>query len=132
MDAKIEKPPIKISKDRKSERGAALVTVMMLSFLMLVASIALIMESSMNTVNVTDATSEEQAYYAAESGIQSTINALRHNAVPAPLVDPDATPLPSGEPAVINRLDYRKAVNRLYSNASCDPEAEADAACGDP
>ena len=60
MNPRIEKPTKSI-RDRKSERGAALVTVMMISFLLLVASIALILESTMNTANVTDATSEEQA-----------------------------------------------------------------------
>jgi hypothetical protein len=58
---------------RKNERGAALVTVLMITFLLLVAVIALLLETSMNTANVTDATAEEQAYYAAESGIQSVI-----------------------------------------------------------
>jgi hypothetical protein len=40
---------------------------------------ALLLEASMNTANITDATAEDQAYYAAESGIQDTINALRGN-----------------------------------------------------
>ncbi len=132
MNTRIEKPT-KVARDRKNERGAALVTVMMISFLLLVASIALILESSLNTANVTDATSEEQAYYAAESGIQSVVDALRHNAVPVPLVNPAATPLPSGEPNAINRLDYRKAVDRRYSNATCDPSASIPTVdCGDP
>ncbi len=60
-------------KCRKNERGAALVMVLMISFLLLVAVTALLLEASMNTANVTDATAEEQAYYAAESGIQSVV-----------------------------------------------------------
>ncbi len=62
---------------RKNERGAALVTVLMISFLLLVAVGALLLETSMNTANVTDATAEQQAYYAAESGIQTALNVLR-------------------------------------------------------
>ncbi len=59
---------------RKSERGAALITVLMISFLLLVAAAGLLIEASMNTANVTDATAEDQAYYAAESGIVSVFN----------------------------------------------------------
>jgi type II secretory pathway component PulK len=64
--------------DRNGERGAALITVIMISFLLLVAVAALLLEASTNTANVTDATAEEQAYYAAESGIQTAVNILRH------------------------------------------------------
>ncbi|HEX8737181.1 MAG TPA: hypothetical protein VF721_17750, partial [Pyrinomonadaceae bacterium] len=66
-------------RDRRSERGAALVMVIMIAFLLLVASAALLLESSMNTANVTDVVAEQQAYYAAESGIQSALNVLRGN-----------------------------------------------------
>lgn len=112
----------KTLKDRKNERGAALVTVLMISFLLLVAVIALALETSMNTGNVTDATSEEQAYYSAESGIQSVVDALRHNPVPNPPIDATAVPLPPDPNApVVNVIDYRKAVERRLSNATCDP-----------
>ena len=56
---------------RKNERGAALVMVLLISFLLIIAVGALLLEASMNTANMTDATAEEQAYYAAESGIQT-------------------------------------------------------------
>jgi type II secretory pathway component PulK len=56
-------------KCRKNERGAALITVLMISFLLIVAAAALLFAASANTSDVTDATAEEQAYYAAESGI---------------------------------------------------------------
>jgi hypothetical protein len=67
------------TKARKGEKGAALVMVLMIAFLLLVASAALLLEASMNTANVTDATAEQQAYYAAESGIQSALDVLRGN-----------------------------------------------------
>lgn len=103
------------SKCRKNERGAALITVLMISFLLLVAVIGLLLEASMNTVNVTDATAEEQAYYAAESGIQSVINVLRGNVVPNPLID-------STKPATdaANKIDYFKAVKFASSNVPGD------------
>jgi hypothetical protein len=104
-------------KNRKNERGAALVTVLMITFLLLVAVIALLLETSMNTANVTDATAEEQAYYAAESGIQSVIKLLRGNpdAVPNPLINPS---LPAS--AKENKIDYFKAVKLCISNATCN------------
>src|SRR5688500_5557493 len=107
----------KNAKNRKNERGAALVTVMMVSFLMLVAVAGLLLEASMNTANVTDATSEEQAYYAAESGIQSVVDGLRHHPRPSPLIDPTKSPyppLPNAHEA--NEIDYLKAVSRETSN----------------
>ena len=102
---------------RKNERGAALVTVLMITFLLLVAVIALLLEASMNTANVTDATAEEQAYYAAESGIQSVVRVLRGNpdAVPNPLINPAPSPPPGA-----NKIDYFKAVRLCMSNATCD------------
>lgn len=120
------------SESRKNERGAALVTVMMTSFLLLVAVAALLLEASMNTANVTDATAEEQAYYAAESGIQSVIDALRHNPVPDPLIDPSKTPLPPdplADPA--NLMDYRKAIDLWTSNATCT-KSGGTVTCTDP
>lgn len=122
----------KYPKDRKNERGAALVTVMMVSFLLMVAVIGLLLEASMNTANVTDATSEEQAYYAAESGIQSVIDALRHNPVPSPLIDPSETPVPPDPDAhPANRIDYVKAVRLSTSNATT-PSPTACASANPP
>src|SRR5687768_9483063 len=110
---------------RKNERGAALVMVLLISFLLLVALSALIMEASMNTANVTDATAEEQAYYAAESGIQSVVHTLRHNTVPNPLIDPSKTPYPPDPDAhPANKLDYFKAVRIATSNQTAPTPAD--------
>ncbi|HLM62500.1 MAG TPA: hypothetical protein VK308_16990 [Pyrinomonadaceae bacterium] len=109
-------------KCRKNERGAALVTVLMISVLLFVAAAALLMEATMNTANVTDAIAEEQAYYAAESGIQSVINVLRGNTVlpTSLLIDPS-------KPAtdLANKIDYRKAVRRSDSNRNGDSATES-------
>ncbi|MGI8639611.1 MAG: hypothetical protein ACR2MG_06615 [Pyrinomonadaceae bacterium] len=102
-------------KCRKNERGAALVMVLMISFLLLVAVTALLLEASMNTANVTDATAEEQAYYAAESGIQSVVNVLRGNVTPNPLINPSPLPSPGD-----NKIDYFKAVRLCTSNVTCN------------
>lgn len=104
-----EKP--KKLKNRENEKGAALVMVLMVSLLLLTASAGLLLESSMNTNNVTDAVAELQAYNAAESGIQSAINVLRGNVAPNPLIDPS-------KPAnhVANRIDFKKAIMPATSN----------------
>lgn len=99
--------------DRKKERGAALVMVLLISFLLMVAATALILEASTNAGNVTDATAEQQAYYAAESGIQSAVNVLRGNVAPNPLIN--ANP-PAG--STDNKIDYLKAIKLLTSNAT--------------
>lgn len=108
---------IRQKKCRKNERGAALITVLMISFLLMVAATALLLESSMNTTNVTDATAEEQAYYAAESGIQSVLNILRGNVVVS-----DANRIDTSKPATdpANTIDYFKAVKLTASNLSSD------------
>ena len=70
---------LKSSKNRENEKGAALVMALMVSFLLLVASAGLLMETTANTMNVMDSTSEQQAFSAAESGIQAAVNVLRDN-----------------------------------------------------
>lgn len=66
-------------KIHHSEKGAALVTVLMISVLLGVACIALLSAVGANSKNSTDVLSETKAYYAAESGLQATINALRND-----------------------------------------------------
>jgi hypothetical protein len=102
-------------KNRENEKGSAMVMVLMISLLLLTASAGLLLESSMNTANVTDAVAELQAFNAAESGIQSAINVLRGNVVPNPLID-------SSKPAnhVNNRIDFKKAVSPAMSNGTTD------------
>ena len=107
-------------KFRKDERGAALVTVLLITMLLLGAVTALLLEASMNTANVTDATAEDQAYYAAESGIQETINVLRGNTTPLELIVPTASPT---DP--VNKIDYVKATRISASNINGDTSTEA-------
>jgi len=106
-------------KNREGEKGAAMVMVLMITLLLLAAIGGLLLEVSMNTANVTDATAEQQAYNAAESGIQSAINVLRGNAVPDPLFN-TSTP---GSPD--NKIDFRKAVSLSKSNLSSDTSGAA-------
>jgi hypothetical protein len=100
---------------RKGEKGAALVMALMVSFLLLAASAGLLLESSLNTQNVSDATAEQEAYNAAESGIQSAINVLRGNVAPNPLLD-------STKPATdaANKINFVRALTPATSNVSGD------------
>lgn len=108
------------NKGRKSENGAALVMVVLISFLLLVASAGLLLAVATNTSNVTDSTAEQQAYNAAESGIQSAINVMRGNTPPNQLFD---STKPATDP--VNRIDFKKAVARSSSNLSTDTSTTA-------
>lgn len=102
-------------RSKKDERGAAMVMVLLIALLLLTASAGLLLETSMNTQNVTDSTAEQQAYNAAESGLQSAINVLRGNVVPSPLLD---TSKPATDPA--NLINFRKAITLATSNENGD------------
>lgn len=104
---------------RPNERGSALVMVLLISSLLMVASIGILLEASLNTANVTDAISEQQAFQSAESGIQTAINALRQNAVPNPLINT------SSASHLDNRISFRKAVTPSISNIPGDTSTEA-------
>lgn len=89
------------------ERGAALVTMLLTSTLLLAAGGALILTTSMGTGTAADSTAEMQAYYIAESGLQSALNVLRGHARPlaASGLNPDT-----------DRITFRNAVVPNKSN----------------
>jgi hypothetical protein len=87
---------------RAGERGAALVTMLLISVLLLGAGGALIMSTMMSANNAVGSTAEMQAYYVAESGMQSALNVLRGNA--KPLVNDD------------DRMSFRTAIIPSISN----------------
>jgi hypothetical protein len=68
--------------NRAGERGAALVTMLLVSILLLGAGGALVMSTMMSANNSVANTPEMQAYYVAESGMQSALNVLRGNVQP--------------------------------------------------
>src|ERR1051325_5435766 len=69
---------------RAGERGAALITAVLLSLLLLAAGGILILTSTMTGVTARDSTAEMQAYYAAEAGIARTLEVLRGNVQSSP------------------------------------------------
>lgn len=95
----------KVSRGRKHERGAALITALLLSMLLLAAGSALILTTSMSVGNAYDPASEAQAYYAAEIGLQRSLNILRGNVAP--------------------NFTYRSIVTPSTSNASGDANTYA-------
>ncbi|MEO7659477.1 MAG: hypothetical protein ABIV48_07670, partial [Pyrinomonadaceae bacterium] len=114
-------------RNRDNQKGSAMVMALLVSFLLLTASAGLLLESSKNTANVTDAIAEQQAYNAAESGIQSAVHVLRcqKNDSPGcgdvranPLIDPSRS---ATDPA--NQIDYRKALGLATSNTTDDTTA---------
>src|SRR5262245_4139943 len=64
---------------RVNERGAALLTALLVSTLLLIVGGALIMTTNIDQGLAIDSTAELQAYYSAEAGVNSTLNILRGN-----------------------------------------------------
>lgn len=92
----------KSNSKRTGEKGAALVTMLLASVLILGAGGALIMTTTMSANNSLNSTAEMQAYYVAEAGMQSALNALRGNTEPL-LVSTD-------------RMSFRTAIIPSISN----------------
>src|ERR1051326_1210780 len=90
------------NRKRAGEKGAALVTMLLASMLILGAGGALIMTTTMSANNSINSTAEMQAYYVAEAGMQSALNVLRGNTKPL-LVASD-------------RMSFRTAVIPSISN----------------
>lgn len=105
----------------QSERGAALVTVLMISVPLLMAGGGLIMITSMGVSNTADSTAETKAYYAAEAGAQQVLGVLRGNVAPSPLFATN----PSGSIASENKMSFKQAVGLSTSNLSNDSSSVA-------
>lgn len=104
---------------RESEKGATLVMALLMTSLLLTGCIALLTGASFTAANATDAVAEQQAYNAAESGIQTAINILRRNTTPNVLID-------SSRPAnhQNNKIDFGRAIELTTSNAPTDTSTE--------
>jgi len=109
---------ITVSQDtgnRRGERGAALITTLLISTLLLTAGV--ILTTSMSATNTVDAAAEMQAYYGAEAGLQATLNVMRGNVLPNPLFVAN----PVGGVAAQNKIDFPKALDPATSNLAADP-----------
>ena len=101
--------------DRKNERGAALVTMLLVSILLLSAGLALVTSTSLSSTHTIDTTAEMQAYAGAEAGLQAALNVLRGN------VAPDAS-------ISTTKMNFRSAANPATANKTSDPWATGGAA----
>lgn len=124
----------KIQTTRKNEEGAALVMALIFSFLLFALSTALILATSVNAWNFTDATAEQQAYNAAENGIQSVVDVMRykcttaisgpsHNGCrirPYPLYVNTSGGVQIYEDHKLNKVSFARAVALSTSNGSTD------------
>jgi hypothetical protein len=114
-----QKPTDNSQSRRQNERGAALIMMLLISMLLLAAGGALIMTTSMTATSVYDSTPESQAYYAAETGLEDTLNVLRGNRAPN-----NAGALGAG--GVVNdadKISFRRALASNTSNAAGDQAA---------
>jgi len=104
-------------KNQKSERGAALISTLLISALLLTAGGMLILTTSMSGTSTIDAAAEMQAYYGAEAGIQAALNVMRGNVMPNPLFAAN----PPGGVATENKITFVKAKTNSSSNLATDP-----------
>lgn len=72
------------TKARSDQRGAALLTVLFVSTLLVMVGGALILVTGTGNRTAIDSTAEMQAYYSAEAGLQASLNVLRGNVSPQP------------------------------------------------
>ena len=104
-------------KNQKSERGAALISTLLISALLLTAGGMLILTTSMSATSTIDTAAEMQAYYGAEAGVQAALNVMRGNVMPNPLFAPN----PPGAVAPQNKITFVKAKTNSSSNLAADP-----------
>jgi Tfp pilus assembly protein PilX len=96
------------TSDRKSERGAALLTVLLVSILLLSAGLALVTSTTLSTTTTIDATAEMQAYAGAEAGLEAALNVMRGN------IAPDSS-------LTGTKMNFRNAANPPTANKTSDP-----------
>lgn len=123
-------------RDRAGERGAALITAVLLSLLLLAAGGTLILTATMTSITARDSTAEMQAYYAAEAGVARALEVIKGNVQS----DPAGTKAtfhnvlcsralwPSTSGAVINVTDDGSA--RFLVDSIVDPDQGEDDTCG--
>lgn len=135
------KPTPENSTARGGERGAALITALLVSTLLLLAGGALLVKTTSSVAVSFGSTAEMQAYYNAEAGLQAALNVLRGNVQNGAgdlATFPNALAMNAG--SLDAWLAYDSDVNGVevktlgggnaYSVAVTDPVAVAD--CGAP
>jgi hypothetical protein len=103
---------VRTGSDRNGEKGAALVTSILVATLLLAVAGAVILTSSMSATTSIDATDELQAYYGAESGLEASLNVLRGHVAPSGI-------------ASNTKMGFRNAVDLNKSNRGSDNSTTA-------
>jgi hypothetical protein len=98
---------------RNEQRGAALLTCLLISTMLLGIAGMVILTTGMSATTSVESTAEMQAYYGAEAGLEGTLNVLRGNVAPR-----------AGMPTGI-RIGFRNAVQLNRSNLPSDNSAVA-------
>jgi type II secretory pathway pseudopilin PulG len=93
---------------RKNERGAALITSILISMMLLAVAGTVILTSGMSATTAIDSTAELQAYYGAESGLEAALDVFRGNVAPGADIPNDS------------KMDLRNAVDVAISNKPSD------------
>lgn len=106
---------VELNDRERGERGAALVTVLLVTTLLLGFCGALLMTTSGTAAHAFNSTAEMQAYYAAETGLQATLDVLRGNVAP---VDPLLA-------ASNTKISFLNAITPDKSNRLGDPSTTA-------
>lgn len=100
------------TSDRHGEKGAALVVSILIATLLLAVAGTVILTSGMSATTAIEGTAELQAYYAAESGLEAALNAIRGHVAP------------QGIPAT-TKIGFRNAVDPAKSNKNGDTSTTA-------
>ena len=75
-------PKNESARNRHGERGAALITSILIATLLLSVAGTVILTSTMAGTTAVEATAEIQAYYGAEAGLEAALDVLRGNVAP--------------------------------------------------
>ncbi len=100
------------ASDRHGEKGAALVISILLATLLLAVAGTVILTSGMSATTSIEGTTELQAYYAAESGLEAALNVIRGHVAPQGI-------------AANTKIGFRNAVDPSKSNRSNDSSTTA-------
>jgi hypothetical protein len=100
-------------ESRKGEKGAALVTSILISMLLLAVAGTVILTSGMSATTAIDATAEIQAFYGAESGLEAALNVIRGHSAASWGVNQST------------QIGFRTAVDPDTSNRASDHSGQA-------
>jgi hypothetical protein len=109
----MQNPRSRSKANNGGERGAALLTSILISTLLLGIAGMVILTTGMSATTAIDSTAELQAYYGAESGLEAVLNVMRGNVAPR-------AELPAN-----TRIGFRSALLRGTSNLPADNAAFA-------